>query len=388
MSRGRSRPSARDTTGAVELVNMEDQDFRRELERTFKPIFDRHGNQGVSVGELQDELDETGIINIIPEDRMDRLIEAADRDRDHFITFREFMDMMGGLSKSERTAMQKFAGVVIQNIIPKSMREDFMEHYTCCPPPIFMFVISIIEIIVFIVYAKELEAQGIPTTATSGVPMYSPLIYKPTRRYEAWRYFTYMLLHQGYVHLIANLVFQLLLGLPLEIVHKWWRVMLVYFVGVIAGSLSHSLTDHWVALAGASGGCYALIGGHLASVILNWDEMNHDCCEGNPIRFLLSAPVRLAFLLLLAGGDTGNAVYRRFFTEGSSKVGISAHIGGMLAGLLLGIPILKNIKEHPWEKTLGWVTLTVFLLFVAFAVFFNGLYKGYPQTDWSACCHD
>ncbi len=38
-----------------------------------------------------------------------------------------------------------------------------------------------------------------PITATSGVPLYSPLIYNPSRRYEAWRFLSYMLLHQGYV---------------------------------------------------------------------------------------------------------------------------------------------------------------------------------------------
>ena len=34
------------------------------------------------------------------------------------------------------------------------------------------------------------------------------------------------------------------------------------------GSLAHSCTDHHVALAGASGGCYALIGAHLASIVV------------------------------------------------------------------------------------------------------------------------
>ena len=36
----------------------------------------------------------------------------------------------------------------------------------------------------------------------------------------------------------------------------------------IAGSLAHSLTDHHIALAGASGGCYALIGAHFASIVV------------------------------------------------------------------------------------------------------------------------
>ena len=44
------------------------------------------------------------------------------------------------------------------------------------------------------------------------------------------------LVYFRYMHLVGNLIFQLLLGLPLEIVHKWWRVLIVYFCGVIAGN--------------------------------------------------------------------------------------------------------------------------------------------------------
>lgn len=51
-------------------------------------------------------------------------------------------------------------------------------------------------------------------------------------------------------------------------VHKWWRVGLVYLGGVIAGSLGHSLSDPNVYLAGASGGVYALIAAHLSNVII------------------------------------------------------------------------------------------------------------------------
>lgn len=35
---------------------------------------------------------------------------------------------------------------------------------------------------------------------------------------------------------------------------------------------------------------------------------------------------------VIAIGDTSVAVYRRFFEEGAAKIGISAHIGGMMAG--------------------------------------------------------
>ena len=48
------------------------------------------------MSELQDELDETGIINSIPEDRLDLLIARADRDGDSYVTFDEFINLVGG----------------------------------------------------------------------------------------------------------------------------------------------------------------------------------------------------------------------------------------------------------------------------------------------------
>jgi len=59
-----------------------------------------------------------------------------------------------------------------------------------------------------------------------------------------------------------------MLGIPLEMVHGWWRVLLVYLAGVLAGSLGTSVTDPTVYLAGASGGVYALITAHLATICM------------------------------------------------------------------------------------------------------------------------
>jgi rhomboid-related protein 1/2/3 len=74
--------------------------------------------------------------------------------------------------------------------------------------------------------------------------------------------------YSSYVHIATNLLVQLVLGIPLEMVHGWWRLLIVYLAGVIAGSLGTSITDPSVYLAGASGGVYALLLAHLASVIL------------------------------------------------------------------------------------------------------------------------
>ena len=45
------------------------------------------------------------------------------------------------------------------------------------------------------------------------------------------------------VHIVFNMLLQLLFGIPLEMVHKGWRIMLIYILGVLIGALAHSVTD-------------------------------------------------------------------------------------------------------------------------------------------------
>lgn len=61
---------------------------------------------------------------------------------------------------------------------------------------------------------------------------------------------------------------QIMLGVPLEMVHRWWRVLLIYLAGVVAGSLGTSVSDPTVYLAGASGGVYAIMTAHVATIIM------------------------------------------------------------------------------------------------------------------------
>ncbi|VEL11072.1 unnamed protein product [Protopolystoma xenopodis] len=149
--------------------------------------------------------------------------------------------------------------------------DNYVEAYDCRPPPIFIPLVTLVEIGVFIYYAIILGRDNDPendVTSSSGLDLDSPLVFDPRKRYQAWRFVSYMLMHNGYVHLIFNCIFQLCLGLLLEVVHKFWRVGLVYLLGVIAGSLASSVTDRYTFLVGASGGAYALIGAHIATVVM------------------------------------------------------------------------------------------------------------------------
>nr|CDS21538.1 stem cell tumor [Echinococcus granulosus] len=304
---------------------------------------------------------------------------------------------------------------------------NYIEAYDCRPPPIFIPFITFAQIAVFTYYAVVAAHDVDPfndVTASSGVPFYSPLIYLPQKRYQAWRFLSYMFIHNGYVHLIFNCVLQLALGTLLELVHKFWRVGIVYLLGVVAGSLAHSVSDPFIALAGASGGCYALIGAHVATIITNWKTMQAGWLK-NPMNFLSSGAVRLTFILLLvgeantcanvrgglfarqsqekpdflpsslcqvdvicnrSGADTGFAIYERFTNPSVAKVGFVAHLGGFAAGVLVGIPVLRNLEVERWEKVCFWVCIFLFAAFMSAAVLFNGFCEeqGWcPPTDWS-----
>ena len=78
----------------------------------------------------------------------------------------------------------------------------------------------------------------------------------------------------------------------------------------------------------------------------NWREMNYKCMDPDEIednvccgmsRILLSAPVRLAIILILVVPDTALAIYRRISAPDEFKVGVTAHIGGFMAGMTIDL---------------------------------------------------
>ena len=126
---------------------------------------------------------------------------------------------------------------------------QYQNQYSCFPPPFFMICISLLQIVIF-GYNSYVGGIGL----NGPVFHCSHLIFDPDKRHQVWRYLTYMLIHSGLFHAIFNILIQLILGLPLEMVNGWWRVMLVYCSGVLAGSLWTSVLKPDKFLAGASGG--------------------------------------------------------------------------------------------------------------------------------------
>nr|XP_020839265.1 rhomboid-related protein 2 isoform X2 [Phascolarctos cinereus] len=167
---------------------------------------------------------------------------------------------------------QKVHNPISKWILPPGAGGIYWQRARCFPPPVFIAIISILQLGIFVYYTfwKPQEEWNTPEMGI----WESPFIYRPDKRKQAWRFISYMMVHVGFQHICGNVLMQLLLGLPLEMVHKGHRVGLVYLSGVFAGSLGSSVCEPFQALVGASGGVYALTGGYFMNVLvlhLTWD---------------------------------------------------------------------------------------------------------------------
>ncbi|XP_066513843.1 rhomboid-related protein 2-like [Hoplias malabaricus] len=252
-------------------------------------------------------------------------------------------------------------------MLPEDLRETYLERANCLPPPIFIILISLGELAVFIYYAVwKPQKQWI--TLDQGI-WDSPLTYKPGQRQEAWRFISYMFAHAGIQHIVGNLVLQLVLGIPLELVHKGFEVAMVYLGGVLAGSLASSIFDPYSALVGASGGVYALIGGYFMNAVVNFKEM-----------LPLLGIFRILVIVLIVGTDVGFALYRRFLSdEAGLKVSFVAHIGGGIAGMTIGYVFFSNYNQKLLKDPRFWFCIVGYIVFLLFAVFFNVFLSPAPR---------
>lgn len=327
--------------------------------------FDRDGDGFIPMPELKERIELAGEAAGLSANERRELLEDADRNRDARVDFGEFCIMM---SRAKHMRARSVIFRAAQMVTAKEQREEkfsYLQQYSCCPPPVFLLILTLAEIAIYIYYVVEMKSG---VSVSGPVPTQSPLIYNPYRRREAWRFGSYALIHIGIYHILFNSLAQLVLGIPLELVHQW-RVIIVYIMGIIAGSLAVSVTDPLVFLAGASGGVYALIAAHLANLVVNWAEMEFAIC-------------RLIFVVAMVSIDVAVALYNRYGNpeaSGGNKVSYVAHIGGFVAGLLMGIVVLRNFKKKSWERVVWWIALVGLIALFALCVLWNIFYPQYTN---------
>nr|XP_009007100.2 rhomboid-related protein 1 isoform X4 [Callithrix jacchus] len=216
-------------------------------------------------------------------------------------------------------------------------------------------------IIVFLCYGARLNKWVLQTYHPEY--MKSPLVYHPGHRARAWRFLTYMFMHVGLEQLGFNALLQLMIGVPLEMVHGLLRISLLYLAGVLAGSLTVSITDMRAPVVGGSGGVYALCSAHLANVVMNWAGMR---CPYKLLRMVLA--------LVCMSSEVGRAVWLRFsppLPASGPQPSFMAHLAGAVVGVSMGLTILRSYEERLRDQCGWWVVLLAYGTFLLFAVFWN-----------------
>ncbi|KAK1886757.1 Rhomboid-related protein 3 [Dissostichus eleginoides] len=371
--------------------------------------------------------------------KLEVLLALADGNADGKICYQDFVNLMSNKrSNSFRRAIlqgsrqlkgcslrdeaglglsQRLVRHVAYETLPREVdRKWYFDSYTYCPPPWLILAITIAEVAVFMYYGFQLDRLVLQVSSPTFLK--SPLPYHPQLRAQAWRYLTYIFMHTGIEHLSLNMAMQLLVGVPLEMVHGALRIGLVYVCGVLAGraqaeprpspgraqaeprpspgrapaeprpspgraqaeprpspgraqaeprpspgSLAVSVTDMTAPVVGSSGGVYALVSAHLANVVMNWSGMK---CQ-----FKL---FRMAMALVCMSVEFGRAVWLRFYPPAfppCPNPSFVAHLGGVMVGLTLGVVVLQNYEQRLQEQSLFWIFFCVYTLFVLCAVFWN-----------------
>nr|XP_036874557.1 rhomboid-related protein 3 isoform X2 [Manis javanica] len=228
------------------------------------------GNTGyISTGKFRSLL-ESHSSKLDPHKR-EVLLALADSHADGQICYQDFVNLMSNKrSNSFRQAIlqgnrrlsskalleekglnlsQRLIRHVAYETLPREIdRKWYYDSYTCCPPPWFMITVTLLEIAFFLYNGVSLDQFVLQVTH----PRYlkNSLVYHPQLRAQAWRYLTYIFMHAGIEHLGLNVVLQLLVGVPLEMVHGATRIGLVYVAGVVA-----ELVRHEMSVQAAEDGC-------------------------------------------------------------------------------------------------------------------------------------
>ncbi len=143
---------------------------------------------------------------------------------------------------------------------------------------------------------------------------------------EAWRLVTSAFLHSGFVHLALNMLSLYFLGSFAEVTFGRSRFLALYLISGIAGGLAYLYFGSFSAPAvGASGAIFGLLGGVFGFAIRRGTFSTRD-------------PVISQLLLL-----TGLNLFIGFTIPGVSN---TAHIGGLLGGLVFGYLMAPTVYSQ------------------------------------------
>ncbi|MEO4054915.1 rhomboid family intramembrane serine protease [Solibacillus sp. CAU 1738] len=145
---------------------------------------------------------------------------------------------------------------------------------------------------------------------------------------EWWRVITSMFLHAGFMHILFNMFSLFLFGPELEKIAGKMRFLTIYFLaGIFGGAATFAFEDAMYASVGASGAIFGIIGAFGALVYYTRHTM--------PQLRQIIVPI---------------IVISVFMTFVQSNINITSHLGGLVAGFILGLFYFKPKNMIRWRN--------------------------------------
>jgi membrane associated rhomboid family serine protease len=203
--------------------------------------------------------------------------------------------------------------------------------------PVFHYRPGAIEIIVF-VNCLVYGLFGFPTEPVSQSTLlrwgaeWGPLSLDG----EWWRMFTCIFIHSGPSHFIANTIGLIVAGRPIQRIFKTPIFLFLYILSGLAGGLLSLQFHPELVSVGASGAIFGIIG---LGVIVTLSGNLPESMRNGKRKFLF-----MAFLLV--------AIISLGLTDPDPTFDRVAHIGGLAAGLAMGLTLARTLKQEPHSVSL------------------------------------
>jgi len=171
----------------------------------------------------------------------------------------------------------------------------------------------------------------------TGVPFFSPTA-EPLIRWGAnygpltlggqwWRMFTSLFLHFGIFHLAFNMIVLANIGPFMEALSGGAAYLVLYLVAGLGGGAASLWWHPATVSAGASGAIFGLYGALLAFLLRNRNSMSRE----------VLAPLQKGAVLFVG--------YNLVYGLVRPDVDLSAHLGGLLAGFVLGLFLVQPVSQ-------------------------------------------
>ncbi|KAJ6943417.1 RHOMBOID-like protein 2 isoform X1 [Populus alba x Populus x berolinensis] len=270
-----------------------------------------------------------------------------------------------------------------------------------------MFVVANIAVFIVVMYVNDCPKKSLGTEGSCVAKFLGRFSFQPLKEnplfgpsaatlekmgalewnkvahgHQGWRLITCMWLHAGVIHLLANMLSLIFIGIRLEQQFGFVRVGIIYLVSGFGGSILSSLFIQQNISVGASGALFGLLGAMLSELLTNWTIYSNKIAALLTLVFIIAINLAVGIL---------------------PHVDNFAHIGGFMSGFLLGFVFLLR-PQFGWaenrhspadglvkskHKAFQYVFMlaAAVLLIVGFTLALVMLFKGENGNDHCSWCH-